>query len=118
HSNQRYLVYFYLFSSRRRHTRFSRDWSSDVCSSDLKDQADVELYHELIYGESLLSYHAKSGRQNLKADSELDIVPVQPNSNTFRSEERRVGKECRNRLLSNELPKRINDTDDIYTYLQ
>src|SRR5690606_40608685 len=25
-----------LFSSRRRHTRFSRDWSSDVCSSDLK----------------------------------------------------------------------------------
>src|SRR5690606_39403631 len=33
------LKYFFLscffFSSRRRHTRFSRDWSSDVCSSDL-----------------------------------------------------------------------------------
>src|SRR5690606_38928959 len=28
------LLYFF-FSSRRRHTRFSRDWSSDVCSSDL-----------------------------------------------------------------------------------
>src|SRR5690606_14297145 len=28
------FVYFF-FSSRRRHTRFSRDWSSDVCSSDL-----------------------------------------------------------------------------------
>src|SRR5690606_41028467 len=28
------VVYFF-FSSRRRHTRFSRDWSSDVCSSDL-----------------------------------------------------------------------------------
>src|SRR5690606_40855679 len=27
---------FFFFSSRRRHTRFSRDWSSDVCSSDLK----------------------------------------------------------------------------------
>src|SRR5690606_24028798 len=26
---------YFLFSSRRRHTRFSRDWSSDVCSSDL-----------------------------------------------------------------------------------
>src|SRR5690606_8164403 len=26
---------FFIFSSRRRHTRFSRDWSSDVCSSDL-----------------------------------------------------------------------------------
>src|SRR6266511_4533803 len=28
-------VFFFFFSSRRRHTRFSRDWSSDVCSSDL-----------------------------------------------------------------------------------
>src|SRR5690606_9479167 len=30
---------FFFFSSRRRHTRFSRDWSSDVCSSDLKGGA-------------------------------------------------------------------------------
>src|SRR2546429_934754 len=30
-----YLFYFFFFSSRRRHTRCSRDWSSDVCSSDL-----------------------------------------------------------------------------------
>src|SRR5690606_8105905 len=30
---------FFFFSSRRRHTRFSRDWSSDVCSSDLTDLA-------------------------------------------------------------------------------
>src|SRR5690606_41009125 len=29
------LCYVFFFSSRRRHTRFSRDWSSDVCSSDL-----------------------------------------------------------------------------------
>src|SRR5690606_40306462 len=29
------LCAFFFFSSRRRHTRFSRDWSSDVCSSDL-----------------------------------------------------------------------------------
>src|SRR5690606_40296932 len=29
------FVSFFFFSSRRRHTRFSRDWSSDVCSSDL-----------------------------------------------------------------------------------
>src|SRR5207302_4625220 len=28
----------FFFSSRRRHTRFSRDWSSDVCSSDLTDR--------------------------------------------------------------------------------
>src|SRR5690606_40117132 len=29
------VVFIFFFSSRRRHTRFSRDWSSDVCSSDL-----------------------------------------------------------------------------------
>src|SRR5690606_19722857 len=29
------LLLIFFFSSRRRHTRFSRDWSSDVCSSDL-----------------------------------------------------------------------------------
>src|SRR5579859_2119958 len=28
-------IYFFFFSSRRRHTRFDCDWSSDVCSSDL-----------------------------------------------------------------------------------
>src|SRR2546422_6889067 len=35
----RYVVYFFFFffSSRRRHTRCSRDWSSDVCSSDLRE---------------------------------------------------------------------------------
>src|SRR6266700_2462009 len=30
--------FFFFFSSRRRHTRFSRDWSSDVCSSDLLEK--------------------------------------------------------------------------------
>src|SRR5690606_40522262 len=30
------FIVFFFFSSRRRHTRFSRDWSSDVCSSDLR----------------------------------------------------------------------------------
>src|SRR5690606_41603924 len=32
-------LYLFFFSSRRRHTRFSRDWSSDVCSSDLDEHA-------------------------------------------------------------------------------
>src|SRR6266436_4008189 len=31
-----FCVFFFFFSSRRRHTRCSRDWSSDVCSSDLE----------------------------------------------------------------------------------
>src|SRR5690606_21590730 len=35
--------FFFFFSSRRRHTRFSRDWSSDVCSSDLLADGTVQL---------------------------------------------------------------------------
>src|SRR2546421_4600166 len=34
-------LFFFFFSSRRRHTRSDRDWSSDVCSSDLFRAADV-----------------------------------------------------------------------------
>src|SRR2546429_5936853 len=43
------LCFCFFFSSRRRHTRCSRDWSSDVCSSDLLDAAYVLLFsaHEL-----------------------------------------------------------------------
>src|SRR2546429_2331943 len=33
----------FFFSSRRRHTRCSRDWSSDVCSSDLEDASKLEM---------------------------------------------------------------------------
>src|SRR3712207_9287904 len=34
------LFFFFFFSSRRRHTRYWRDWSSDVCSSDLQPVVD------------------------------------------------------------------------------
>src|SRR5687768_14543668 len=37
------IFFFFFFSSRRRHTRCSRDWSSDVCSSDL-----IDKYRELV----------------------------------------------------------------------
>src|SRR6266550_2896095 len=44
---------WFFFSSRRRHTRCSRDWSSDVCSSDLVDSAAVQdgyqLYHHVFF---------------------------------------------------------------------
>src|SRR2546422_5105101 len=38
----------FFFSSRRRHTRCSRDWSSDVCSSDLRamDRRDMDVVRE------------------------------------------------------------------------
>src|SRR3712207_7457252 len=35
------MIFLFFFSSRRRHTRYWRDWSSDVCSSDLTYLAEV-----------------------------------------------------------------------------
>src|SRR5260370_26932143 len=43
-------VFVFFFSSRRRHTRFKCDWSSDVCSSDLK-QAQVMVDSVFSFGE-------------------------------------------------------------------
>src|SRR6266542_4736685 len=43
-------MFFFFFSSRRRHTRCYRDWSSDVCSSDLKAMVPTGLV-ELEFGE-------------------------------------------------------------------
>src|ERR1041385_772669 len=40
-------VFFFFFSSRRRHTRCSRDWSSDVCSSDLISDRGETLTRQL-----------------------------------------------------------------------
>src|SRR6478672_12134114 len=48
--------FFFFFSSRRRHTRSDRDWSSDVCSSDLRAREPApRLAHEIgLASESLL----------------------------------------------------------------
>src|SRR5688572_31299278 len=37
------MLFFFFFSSRRRHTRFDCDWSSDVCSSDLRSASALRL---------------------------------------------------------------------------
>src|SRR5204863_5200571 len=41
------MFFFFFFSSRRRHTRSLRDWSSDVCSSDLHVVVDGEPAEDL-----------------------------------------------------------------------
>src|SRR6266702_3415826 len=43
-------MFFFFFSSRRRHTRWPRDWSSDVCSSDLLGRA-IHGYLAAVYGD-------------------------------------------------------------------
>src|SRR5688572_31191853 len=58
------FFFFFFFSSRRRHTRFDCDWSSDVCSSDLEvptlaagirvNQASVAPYVDALHAETML----------------------------------------------------------------
>src|SRR5207245_6571860 len=94
-----------FFSSRRRHTRCYRDWSSDVCSSDLGVMLDLvrgffvlltayiawrgrlQLWH--LYGMTLIT---GTGSAMYWAAVNALVQEVIPPSQ--RSEERRVGKEC------------------------
>src|SRR5256885_11304368 len=92
-----------FFSSRRRHTRLQGDWSSDVCSSDLPDSADVQDEPDALKSPPKLRGTRKGGLR--LEDRRTKQVPLPLNGATFRrqlsgparSEERRVGKECRSR---------------------
>src|SRR5690606_40629344 len=97
------LLTCFFFSSRRRHTRFSRDWSSDVCSSDLTGSDCV----------------GTSNRHGATSVTQFELFPMPPEQRPAhqpwpfypmilrtstsheegaeRSEERRVGKEWRSR---------------------
>src|SRR5699024_12209691 len=99
-----------FFSSRRRHTISKRDWSSDVCSSDLKITGTTDFMDRFAKAE-----------EKLKAEGYAVLNPAHANSympedttwdeymkvsltllqmaDAIRSEERRVGKEGRNRGL-------------------
>src|SRR5256884_4652611 len=134
----------FFFSSRRRHTRCSRDWSSDVCSSDLvlrfydPTEGAVLVDGKDIWTFSLQSFREQIGlvlqdslllsgtiRDNITfgrtdaTDEEIRAAAAIANADEFihrlpegyetpvaeggttlsggRSEERRVGKECRSR---------------------
>src|SRR5205085_5838129 len=90
----------FFFSSRRRHTRFDCDWSSDVCSSDLvpETQSDKIFFqredllhrHKLI--KNILS-DCVSGTPNTGYQKKQDKLDAILTHKVFgRSEERRVGK--------------------------
>src|SRR5690606_39461887 len=97
------------------HTRFSRDWSSDVCSSDLEHTSSTDfvrhfLPHSIeivaiilscalglyiarfIWRTLLKSQDTKFQKRTFIACLALSVIIV-----LVRSEERRVGKECRSR---------------------
>src|SRR2546430_5629450 len=54
----------FFFSSRRRHTRFDCDWSSDVCSSDLRHAPRL---HRLAPRQGVLAFHSGIARNALLA---------------------------------------------------
>src|SRR5256886_10330844 len=91
-------VFFFFFSSRRRHTRFDCDWSSDVCSSDLHSEDAESEFRKRLDG-------APVEIRVLGLLSDEDVVRTMSNCDVLlfvrgpisRSEERRVGKECRSR---------------------
>src|SRR5690349_23906990 len=99
----------FFFSSRRRHTRSLRDWSSDVCSSDLvppvlddlpavaldRDQLGPRLdFRVRVAGGLILAgSHFRSPLHRLVLCIKDFLKGV------LRSEERRVGKECRSRWV-------------------
>src|SRR5260370_26919300 len=93
-------IFIFFFSSRRRHTRFKCDWSSDVCSSDLAAKIFSDLRCIPIRTESTTIVKAGGARAQLGASAWLVsgvACAFARAGSTRRSEERRVGKECRSR---------------------
>src|SRR5207237_5943402 len=93
------------FSSRRRHTRFKCDWSSDVCSSDLPPgqcdlPADIALAKRIavvraIHAVPKSTRHSERSEESRKRLATMGSAGWQPvrSPETARSEERRVGTE-------------------------
>src|SRR5207248_7773346 len=79
---------FFFFSSRRRHTRSYGDWSSDVCSSDLVERLQRVGDRRIWPGDA--HYGSLQVVDRLLCQQRGELRPI-------RSEERRVGKECRSR---------------------
>src|SRR5439155_17018132 len=95
----------FFFSSRRRHTRWPRDWSSDVCSSDLllERQPLLQPCQQLGRRQQLYARGGKLDGQRQPIQPPTDrrhrlgvlAAEVKARAVRLRSEERRVGKECR-----------------------
>src|SRR5437867_4910863 len=100
-SNVMCFFFFFFFSSRRRHTRSYGDWSSDVCSSDLPLMKKVSLQqgHLLHQRRRRRSFSNKARRHVIPSLRFWAVLPDHLASGVLvRSEERRVGKECRSRV--------------------
>ena len=111
-----FFGFFFFFSSRRRHTRCSRDWSSDVCSSDLEQSGSFNRYNstamsgigthrcDVGYIHVLEAVRQRHFGTVKRAQHDIAGSFCEPETRNHhnvrtrcRSEERRVGKEGRSR---------------------
>src|SRR5438093_8800777 len=101
----RHLKFFFL-SIRRRHTRLVSDWSSDVCSSDLlpvppgftlTTEVCTAFYQNNRNYPNDLTSQVREGLTHLEKAVGLKFGDKRRPLLVSRSEERRVGKECRAR---------------------
>src|SRR3712207_9437512 len=99
------FLFFFFFSSRRRHTRYWRDWSSDVCSSNLLVVPirnavflTIAAAWAMSINAKVVAYGAHTGDIPHYPDCRpVFVTALKEALNIARSEERRVGKECRSR---------------------
>src|SRR5205085_9083894 len=94
-------ICLFFFSSRRRHTRFDCDWSSDVCSSDLRilrtrrgTRSRLSQLSLTAFG-SLRKMGCADGTSSNGTGASWESSASSAPGSCLRSEERRVGKECR-----------------------
>src|SRR5439155_11398677 len=94
--------FYFFFSSRRRHTRWPRDWSSDVCSSDLSSsllrrscrRRPAEVRGPAVWNPRRSKLDEEHGLRRAGRGSQLHACLLQRPVALARSEERRVGKEA------------------------
>src|SRR5439155_3149517 len=106
------VFYFFFFSSRRRHTRWPRDWSSDVCSSDLPTDATSTVPKVASVGPdpSASPDPRITGFRVRALSAGTSYIRI---TGLGRSEERRVGKEWRSRWSPGQQKKKNKTNDEL-----
>src|SRR3989449_5342280 len=103
------MALFFFFSSRRRHTRCSRDWSSDVCSSDLASMPrDCSASNTLRpeSNDTSRSLELPPSSTATRPNTAGSVTRSGGKVSVLRSEERRVGEEGRYRWAPDHLKKK------------
>src|SRR5207253_8537697 len=111
---------FFFFSSRRRHTRWPRDWSSDVCSSDLIQQSGVgadwagvltDELHAVVIGRVVARRHRDAAVEFFRKRSEVRALRApQADVESIHTGIDQAALECRGELRARE-PDVVPDGD-------